>query len=367
MLAGTRVPVLTRAGFRVVGRAGARGAIHAGVFHRAAGLVPGLARNPVSHGRAPTPGSGRGPGLTGRRRRAAGRVPAAWHSRAPRAVPARRRPASPGPHGLQERGGAANLAWASEPPTGMAAADRSVRRMSPGRAAGVPDRTPAHRRRVRVRPRPARPLARGAAAATVPVRARMRAARRKRWRGTKVCAAAGAAAAGPSRPRRGVRHRRAGMSCWTAVRPRAATCCPARVLHRAVACRRARTRRRAVAPFARTRRRDATRPTVAWAQAGPPGGAATRAGTRWPPGPRTLALRRHVASGRRTEPGLAGEGPAAGPRNSTQTWTRPPRTTGPAADPGAPGPVPGGAGGGCVPCCWPCWRSSSSRPVRWPR
>jgi hypothetical protein len=51
MLAGTRVPVLTRAGFRVVGRAGALGVIHAVVLPRAAGPVPGQARNPVSDGR----------------------------------------------------------------------------------------------------------------------------------------------------------------------------------------------------------------------------------------------------------------------------------------------------------------------------
>src|SRR5215472_10918564 len=51
MLAGTRVPVLTRAGFRAVGRAGALGAIRGVGFPQAAGLVPGLARNPVSHGR----------------------------------------------------------------------------------------------------------------------------------------------------------------------------------------------------------------------------------------------------------------------------------------------------------------------------
>jgi hypothetical protein len=305
--------------------------------------IPGpVAAGRAASARAPTPGSGRGPGLTARRRCAAGRAPTAWHGQVPHAVLARRSPASPGPHGLQERGGAANPVPASKPPTGTAAAERSVRRMSHGRAAGVPGRTPTHCRPVRVHPCPARPLARGAAAATVPGRARMRAARRKRWRGTKVRDAAGAAAAGPSRPRRTVRPRWAGLPCWTAVRRRAR---PGR---------RARTRRRGVAPFARTRRRDATRPTVARAQAGPPGGAALRAGTRRPPG-RALALRRHMVSGSRTEPGLAGEGPAAGPRISTQTWTRPPRTTGPAVAPGAPGPVPGRAGGGCVPCCWPCW------------
>jgi hypothetical protein len=315
---------------------------------------PGTARITGSP-RAPTPGLGRGLGLTASRRRGAGWVPTAWHRRATHAVLARRCPASPGPHGLQERGGrVANPVPASGPPTGMAAA---VRRTSHGRAAGVPERTPTRCRPVRVHPCPARPPARGAAAATVPARARMRGARRKRSRGTIVRDAVAVAAAGPSRPHRTVRPPWAVVSCWTAARRRAATCCPAGVP------RRARTRR-GVARGTGTRRRDATRPAAARAQAGPPGGAAPRAGTRRPPGRRTLALRRHVASGSRTEPGLAGEGPGAGPRISTLTWTRPRRTTGPAADPGPPGPVPGPAGDGAVPCCWPCWRSSLLRPVR---
>jgi hypothetical protein len=76
MLAGTRVPVLTRAGFRAVGRAGALGAIHAVALPRAAGLVPGQARNPVPDGR----------GHRAMVRRPACRCPprlARWHPKTP--------------------------------------------------------------------------------------------------------------------------------------------------------------------------------------------------------------------------------------------------------------------------------------------
>ena len=331
------------------------------------------------------PGSGRGPGLTAHQRRRAGRAPTAAHGQVPYAVLARRRPARPEPHGLQERKRrAANPvpAQVSAARTGTAAADRPVRRTSQGRAAGVPSRAPTPCRPARVRPCRTRLPARGAADAMVLAAARMRGARPKRWRGTRVRAAAAGGAAGPSsRPQPTVRPRWAVMSCWTAARRRAvvrrravmghraATRCPAGPRHLARTCRRARTGCRAAAYCAAgTCRRAATGPTAVQAQAGPPGRDAPRAGTRRPPGRRTLVpLRRCVASGSRTKHGLAGEGHAAGLRISMLTWTRPAPTTGLAAARGLPDPAPRPASAGSVPCWWPCWRSWSSRPARWPR
>jgi hypothetical protein len=262
------------------------------------------------------------------------------------------------------------------PRTGTAAAGRPVRQASQGRTADAPRRIPNRCRPARARPRRTRPSAPGAAVATVPGGARMRAAWRKCRRGTRARDAAAGGAAGPSsRPQRTVR------SCWAAMRRRATTRYLAGPRHRdmtyrlGMTCRRVRTARRdmtgchAVAHCAAgTRRRDATRPTAGRAKVGPLGGDALRAGTRRPPGRGTpVPPRRRVTSRSRTKPGLAGEGPAAGPRIGRLPWTPLARTTGPAAARGLPGPVPGLADAGAVPCCWPCWRSWSSRPGWWPR
>jgi hypothetical protein len=288
--------------------------------------IPGLvaARRPGS-ARDPMPDLGRGPGLTARPRLAAGLARTAGCDRMPRVVLARpRRQAHPGTHGLPERNGrAAHLVpvRAGEAKTGTAAAGHPVRRTSQGRAAGAPSLAPTRCRPAQVRPCPARPPVLGAVAATVHGAARMRGARRKRWRGKKVREAVEGGVAGPSsRPQGIVRLRWAVMSCWSAVR-----------------------------------RRDVRRPGVARAQAGPPGGEASRAGTRRPPGRGTLVpRRRRLTSESRTKPGLAGEGRAAGPRIGRLPWTRPARTTRLAAVRGQPGPVPGPAGAGSVPWCWPC-------------
>jgi hypothetical protein len=342
--------------------------------------IPGpvAVRRPGS-ARAPMPGSGRGPGRTVRPRRGAGLAPTAGHDRIARAALERpRAPARPGLHGLPGRNGrAAAPAPASVPRTGTAAAGRLVRPASQGRAAGAPSRVPNRCRRARAR-RPCRtgPSAPGAAVATVPAAVRMRAVQRKRWRGERARDAATGGAAGPSsRPQRTVRSCWAVMSCWAAMRRRAATRYPAGPRHRDVTCRRDMACRRdmtschAVAHCAAgTRRRDATRPTAGRAKVGPLGGDALRAGTRRPPGRGTpVPPRRRVTSRSRTKPGLAGEGPAAGPRIGRLPWTPLARTTGPAAARGLPGPVPGLADAGAVPCCWPCWRSWSSRPGWWPR
>jgi hypothetical protein len=350
--------------------------------------IPGpvAVRRPGS-ARAPTPGSALGPGRTARPRRGVGLAPTAGHDLMPRAALAW--PRRPGLHGLLGRNGRAAVpAPASVPRTGTAAAGRPVRPASQGRAAGAPSRVPNHCRPARARrPCRARPSALGAAVATVPAAARMRAALRKRWRGKRARDTAAGGAAGPSsRPQRTVRPRWAVMPCWAAMRRRAATRYPAGPRRRAMTCRRAATRypagprhrdmicrrdmtgRHAVAHCAAgTRRRGATRPAAGRAKAGPLGGDALRAGARRPPGRGTLVPRRRGTSGSRTKPGLAGEGHGAGPRISGLPWTRPARTTGPAAARGPPGPVPGPAGAGAAPCCWPCWRSWSSRPGRRPR
>jgi hypothetical protein len=280
--------------------------------------APVAARRP-DPARAPMPGSGRGPGLTTRRRAGAGRAPTAWHGHVPHAVLARRRPASLGRHGLQQRGGrAANPAPASESLTGTAAADRPVRPTPQGPAAGVPDRARTHRRPVPVQPCQARPPVPGVAAATVPVTARMRAARRKRWQGRRGQEAAAAGMAGPSgHLYRLLRTRWAVMSCGAAMRRPAATRRPAGPRHRAMTRPPVRTDCRAATHAARRRHRDARGPTGGPVQAGPPGGGAPRGGTRRPPGRREPVPRhRRVTSQSRAKPRLAGEDHAAGPRIS---------------------------------------------------